>query len=49
MKEKVKKVDFDLSKLSLEELIKLNEEIVDFLEFLENSKIEQEEQKEGKK
>lgn len=49
MKEKVKKVDFDLSKLSLEELIKLNEEIVDFLEFLENSKIEQEEQKEDKK
>ncbi len=48
MKEKPKKIDFDLSKLSLEELIKLNEEITSFLEFLEGSKIEQE-KKEVKK
>ena len=35
------KVDFDLSKLTLEELIEVYEKVEEFIEFLENSKIEE--------
>ncbi|HHU55001.1 MAG TPA: hypothetical protein GXZ63_04205 [Mollicutes bacterium] len=43
MKEEENKVNFDLSTLNLDELIKVYENITDFLEFLEETKIEQEE------
>ncbi|MDD4718695.1 MAG: hypothetical protein PHY00_02635 [Bacilli bacterium] len=43
MKEEESKVNFDLSKLELNELIKVYEDINDFLEFLEDSKIAEEE------
>ena len=36
------KVDFDLSTLSLQELIKVYEDMNEFMEFLESSKIEEE-------
>jgi hypothetical protein len=38
-----KKVDFDLSVLSLEELVKVYENITTFLQFLDEKKIVQEE------
>lgn len=38
-----KKVDFDLSSLSLQELIEVYEEITNFINFLNNTKIEIEE------
>jgi len=40
------KVDFDLSTLSLEELIKVYESVDEFIEFLNDSKIGIEENKE---
>jgi hypothetical protein len=43
VKEEENKVNFDLSTLNLDELIKVYENITDFLEFLEETKIEQEE------
>ena len=45
--EKTKKVDFDLSKLKLDELIKVYSNIEQFLIFLEDKKIDLE-QKEKK-
>ncbi len=44
MKEEENKVNFDLSTLNLDELIKVYEDITDFSEFLKDAKIEQEEQ-----
>ena len=41
------KVNFDLSTLSLDELIKVYENITEFLEFLEDSKIIEEEKVEN--
>lgn len=43
MKKNENKIDFDLSTLELEELIKVYENINDFLQFLNESKIVQEE------
>lgn len=43
MNEEENKVSFDLSVLSLEELIKVYENINEFLEFLNDSKIAEEE------
>lgn len=43
MKTEETKIDFDLSKLSLQELIKVYEEISDFLQFLAENKIAEEE------
>lgn len=43
MKTEENKIDFDLSKLSLQELIKVYEEIANFLEFLAENKIVEEE------
>lgn len=40
------KVDFDLSTLSLEELIKVYESVDEFIEFLNDNKIEIEEKSE---
>lgn len=40
------KVDFDLSTLSLEELIKVYESVEEFIEFLNDNKIEIEEKSE---
>ena len=40
------KVDFDLSTLSLEELIKVYESVGEFIEFLNDNKIEIEEKSE---
>lgn len=40
MHKEIEKVDYDLSKLSLEELIETNSEIVSFLEYLEEKKID---------
>lgn len=42
-KEENSKVDFDLSTLSLEDLIKVYEEITSFVKFLDESKIVEEE------
>lgn len=44
MKKDENKVDFDLSTLTLQELIKVYEEITGFLQFLDESKIVQEEE-----
>lgn len=46
MKKSEKKVDFDMSLLSLADLIKLYEEINEFILFLEEKKIVLEEKKE---
>ena len=43
MKKEVKKVDYDMSVLSLTDLIKLYNDIVEFIKTLEDSKIEEEE------
>lgn len=43
MKKEENKVDFDLSALTLQELVKVYEEIGSFLQFLEESKIVEEE------
>lgn len=43
MKKETKKVDYDMSVLSLTELIKLYNDIVEFVKLLEDSKIEEEE------
>lgn len=43
MKKEEKTVDFDLSALSLSELVKVYEDIINFLQFLEGSKIVSEE------
>ena len=40
MHKEIEKVDYDLSKLNLEELIETNSEIVSFLEYLEEKKID---------
>lgn len=48
MKEEEKKVDFDLSVLNLSELIKVYEEITNFLQFMNEKKIVQEEKVEDK-
>lgn len=39
MKKEDNKVDFDLSTLSLEELVKVYDEIVEFIQLLEESRI----------
>jgi hypothetical protein len=44
MKKEETKVNFDMSTLSLSELIKVYEDITSFLEFLDEKKIVQEEQ-----
>lgn len=46
MKKEDNKVDFDLSALTLEDLVKVYEEITEFLQFLSESKIIQEEKAE---
>ena len=43
MKKEEDKVNFDISTLSLSELIKVYEDITNFLQFLEDKKIVQEE------
>lgn len=43
MKKEDNKVDFDLSKLTLQELVKVYENITEFLQFLDDTKIVQEE------
>lgn len=43
MKKEDNKVDFDLSTLTLEDLVKVYEKITEFLQFLSESKIIQEE------
>lgn len=48
MKKENSKFNFDISVLSLNELIKLYEEITEFLQFLNDSKIVSEEKTEGK-
>lgn len=48
MKKESNKFNFDISTLSLNELIKLYEEITEFLQFLNDSKIVTEEKTEGK-
>jgi hypothetical protein len=45
--EKENKVNFDMSALSLSELIKVYEDITDFLQFLDDKKIVQEEKVEN--
>lgn len=47
MKKEEKKVNFDLSALSLSELIKVYEDITNFLEFSNEKKIVQEEKVEN--
>lgn len=42
MKKEVNKVDFDMSKLSLSELVKVYENINTFLQFLDEKKIVEE-------
>jgi hypothetical protein len=42
-KKEVEKVNFDLSSLSLKELIEVYEEVVGFIEYLEDKKIVKEE------
>ena len=42
MEKNDKKVDFDLSALSLKELIQVYEEMNEFMDFLNSSKIEEE-------
>ena len=44
MKKENDVVDFDSSLLSLQELIELYDHITDFLQYLENNKIENEEE-----
>ncbi len=48
MKKEENKVNFDISTLSLSELIKVYEDITNFLQFLEEKKIVQEEKVEEK-
>lgn len=48
MKKEENKVNFDISTLSLSELIKVYEDITNFLQFLEDKKIVQEEKVEDK-
>jgi|GEM_PF-3442227 hypothetical protein len=48
MKKEEEKVNFDISTLSLSELIKVYEDITNFLQFLEDKKIVQEEKVEEK-
>ncbi len=48
MKKEDNKVNFDISTLSLSELIKVYEDITNFLQFLEDKKIVQEEKVEEK-
>jgi hypothetical protein len=48
MKKEENKVNFDISTLSLSELIKVYEDITNFLQFLEDKKIVQEEKVEEK-
>ena len=48
MKKEENKVNFDLSTLSLSELIKVYEDITDFLQFLDEKKIVMEEEAENK-
>lgn len=48
MKKEESKVNFDLSKLSLSELIKVYEDITNFLQFLDEKKIVEEEKVEDK-
>ena len=48
MKKEEDKVNFDISTLSLSELIKVYEDITNFLQFLEDKKIVQEEKVEEK-
>lgn len=48
MAKEEKKVNFDISTLSLNELIKVYEDIVDFLKFLEEKHLVQEEKVEEK-
>ena len=48
MKKEENKVNFDLSTLSLSELIKVYEDINNFLQFLEDKKIVEEEKAAGK-
>ena len=45
MKNEASKVDFDLSVLTLSELINLHEKVVGFLQYLDENKIETEENK----
>ncbi len=45
MKKEEKTVNFDLSTLSLEELVKVYEEIIEFTQFLDETKIVIEEEK----
>lgn len=47
MKKEKSKIDFDLSTLTLEELIEVYENIDEFLVFLEESKLEIEEKEES--
>ena len=42
MKKDVKKIDYDMSVLSLTELIKLYNDIIEFIKVLEDSKIDEE-------
>lgn len=42
MKKETKQVDFDLSKLSLNELINLYEKVAGFITYLEENKLEDE-------
>ena len=46
MKKEDNKIDFDLSTLTLQELVEVYQEITDFLEYLKDNKIELEEEKE---
>ena len=43
MKEEAKRTDYDLSVLNLDELITLYENILDFLNFLDDKKVEEDE------
>lgn len=47
MKKEENKVNFDMSVLTLKELIKVYEDIVDFLQFIEEKKISQDEKEEN--
>ena len=49
MKKEEKTVNFDLSTLTLEELVKVYEDIIDFTQFLDEAKIVIEEEKVGGK
>jgi len=42
MEKETKKINFDISTLSLSELIEVYNDITDFLEYLESKKIEEE-------